>query len=29
VTSALDILFVDIKKKLEIDLDDREEVSAI
>jgi hypothetical protein len=29
VTSSLDILFVDIKKKLEIDLDDREEVSAI
>jgi len=29
VTSSLDILFVDIKNKLEIDLDDREEVSAI
>jgi len=29
VTSSLDILFVDIKKNLEIDLDDREEVSAI
>jgi hypothetical protein len=29
VTSSLDILFVDIKKRQEIDLDDREEVSAI
>lgn len=29
VTSSLDILFVDIKKNLEIDLDDREEVAAI
>ena len=29
VTSSQDILYVDIKEKLEIDLDEREEVSAI
>lgn len=29
VTSAMDILYVDIKSGKEIDLDDREEISAI
>ena len=29
VTSSMDILYVDIPKRREIDLDDREEISAI